>query len=273
MNNEFKVKDEMVLMIVQGREILFDLDDFPKVNMFRRWELSRGKSVLARYLKDGKRGSIALYKVIMGAKFVKWINGNIFDYRKKNLLFLEYPEREYPRGVYVKGNSYKIVKDVVIVEMVCKGNIYIALADYEDYPIISKYTWGTSVDKRTRYAKSTERVGDVFKGITMHRLILGVSDPSIVVDHINGNKLDNRKSNLRMCKQVENCHNQYRHRDGTVGITKSHYNSWDVHLLIDGVSHRKRVKTFEDAVTLYNKWQDEFNPSGLGAEEENESKS
>jgi hypothetical protein len=272
MNNKYEVEGDVVTMIVCGRQVLFDLEFFPKIDIFKRWELSRGKAILSRYQKNGKRCSISLHKLIIGSKFVKWLNGNVFDYRRENLIALEYPEREHPRGIYLKGNKYRIDKEVVVVEIKCKGKIYEAYIDYDDYPLISKYTWNTNDDPRAGYAKSTERVGESIKGVNMHRLILGITGTSIIVDHINGNKLDNRKCNLRVCKQVENCHNQYRHRDGTVGITKSPYDSWDVHLRIDGVSHRRRVKTFEDAVALYDKWQNEFNPSGLHVGGENESK-
>lgn len=266
MNNKYEIKGDVVTMIVHGAQVLFDTEYFSKVNNFKRWELSRGKAILARYPEDGKRRSITLHKIILESKFVKWLNGNVFDYRRKNLMALEYPERNHPRGVYLKGNKYRIENGVVVVLIKCKGKPYEAYIDYEDYPLISKYTWNTNENPRSGYATSTERVGETVKAINMHRLIMGITDSTVIVDHVNGNKLDNRKCNLRICKQVENCHNQYRHREGTVGITKSHYNSWDVHLFINGISYRKRVKTLEDAVALYNKWQDEFNPSGLNIE-------
>jgi len=40
----------------------------------------------------------------------------------------------------------------------------------------------------------------------LHREIMG-ADSSVVVDHINGDKLDNRRQNLRLCTQGQNCLN------------------------------------------------------------------
>lgn len=41
----------------------------------------------------------------------------------------------------------------------------------------------------------------------MHRLILGDAAKGLVVDHINGDGLDNRRANLRLCTQGENARN------------------------------------------------------------------
>lgn len=62
--------------------------------------------------------------------------------------------------------------------------------------------------------------------IPLHRIILNHIDKDDI-DHINHNKLDNRKINLRICSRSENMHNTDLRRDNTTGykgvykITKS----------------------------------------------------
>jgi hypothetical protein len=64
------------------------------------------------------------------------------------------------------------------------------------------------------------------EGLAMHRLILGLSlgDPD-QIDHINGDKLDNRRSNLRIATRSQNLANQQKSR----GATSSRYKGvhWD----------------------------------------------
>lgn len=50
--------------------------------------------------------------------------------------------------------------------------------------------------------------------VRLHRLIMNAPE-GMVVDHLNGDKLDNRRSNLRLCSQLENAKN----RHGTTGFT------------------------------------------------------
>jgi len=51
----------------------------------------------------------------------------------------------------------------------------------------------------------------------LHREIMG-ADLSVVVDHINGDKLDNRRKNLRICTQQENCLNTRLRSNNTSGV-------------------------------------------------------
>ncbi|MCU5510288.1 HNH endonuclease [Bacillus cereus] len=64
----------------------------------------------------------------------------------------------------------------------------------------------------------------------LHRVILGIDDPDIVVDHINGDTLDNRKCNLRACSHLENQKNAIRK-----GYTyRKRINKFQVRIFFDG---------------------------------------
>lgn len=75
-----------------------------------------------------------------------------------------------------------------------------ALVDVEDYPLLSKYSWYY----REGYAVS--KIND--KETRMHRLVMRETDPEIVIDHKNRNRLDNRRSNLRRYNFLQNANNR-----------------------------------------------------------------
>lgn len=87
-----------------------------------------------------------------------------------------------------------------------------AIIDEEDYPLIKDHKW-RPMKSPTKGRDLFYAVRDVYKEgkrttLTMHRVIL-FPPKSYVIDHINGDGLDNRKSNLRAVTQRENLHNQH----------------------------------------------------------------
>lgn len=83
-----------------------------------------------------------------------------------------------------------------------------AIVDDEDFESLSQYKWRFD----GRYAT---RLGDS-KKVYMHRAIAG-NDSTLDTDHINRDKLDNRKSNLRICTRTVNNFNQPIRADNTSG--------------------------------------------------------
>lgn len=85
------------------------------------------------------------------------------------------------------------------------------LVDDEDWPLIEGYNWWGVQQRNTWYAKAWHKYGVKHyqrTKITMHRVILDVENPRIWVDHIDGNGLNNQRSNLRVATYSENAVNR-----------------------------------------------------------------
>jgi hypothetical protein len=78
-----------------------------------------------------------------------------------------------------------------------------AKVDDEDYERINKYNWYFN----NGYASRQTRERTKLKRVFMHRFVMGC-EKGKVIDHINQDRLDNRKSNLRVCSQKQNVCNQ-----------------------------------------------------------------
>lgn len=76
--------------------------------------------------------------------------------------------------------------------------------DDEDYPVLSRLNWYVS---DCGYAVTDSPV----KHLKMHKLIIGPIGKIAVIDHIDRDKLNNQKSNLRVVSQKENCRNTDKH--------------------------------------------------------------
>ena len=98
--------------------------------------------------------------------------------------------------------------------------------------------------------------------ILLHRLITNCSD-DYVVDHINGNVLDNRKSNLRFCSISQNAMNQKlssRNKSGHKGIFwDKNRNKWRVTISINKRPVMVgRYDTIEEALMARDEAEDRY---------------
>ena len=80
-----------------------------------------------------------------------------------------------------------------------------AIVDNEDYIKLNKITWYYDYRKYGGYAKHSDKKNNT--SIYMHRIILNSKNDKFV-DHINGNTLDNRKINLRICTPQQSVMNR-----------------------------------------------------------------
>ena len=104
--------------------------------------------------------------------------------------------RETSRDKASKNNEYIISDDHA--EIILNSGHH-ALIDTEDVEFCKKHYW---YENDQGYVLST---GDSRgKNIRLHRLLMHIEDDNSVIDHINGNPLDNRKQNLRICNRGNN---------------------------------------------------------------------
>lgn len=75
--------------------------------------------------------------------------------------------------------------------------------DDQDFSYLNQFRWGPLKSGKLIYA--TGWVNG--RTIPMHRLLMS-APKGVVVDHLNHDPLDNRRSNLRLCTQRENVSNQ-----------------------------------------------------------------
>ena len=75
--------------------------------------------------------------------------------------------------------------------------------------------------KTWNWRKRTDGYFQNYKGERLHRVVMGVTNSKIIIDHINNIKADNRLNNLRKATRQENNRNKETHNEhGVVGLSK-----------------------------------------------------
>lgn len=113
-----------------------------------------------------------------------------------------------------------------------------AIVDDDDFEKVSQYKWQAVPDKSgIFYARRRQTINGKRVCIRMHRFIISPNDYE-VVDHINGNTLDNRKSNLRIATQQQNKFNckKINAQSGFRGVQKTNKNgnTWRARIHYNG---------------------------------------
>lgn len=104
----------------------------------------------------------------------------------------------------------------------------VALVDDEDFERLSQFKWCAYTGGCNYYAMTNIRKKDGKRtSLQMHRFIMSVFDSKTIIDHINGNGLDNRKDNLRICTQAENTRNRSKSLNNTSGFKGVYWHKYD----------------------------------------------
>jgi hypothetical protein len=133
------------------------------------------------------------------------------------------------------------------------------LVDDDDYPNLIKRQWQASSSRDRIYAIRTDGWKESKKTVRMHRFIMKAKSGE-QVDHINGNTLDNRKQNLRICNNEQNGWNKKTAKNNTSGYKgvvfedRRTKKKWRARIRFKGkVISLKYHTTKEEAASAYNK--------------------
>ncbi len=117
-----------------------------------------------------------------------------------------------------KVNEYEIIDGYVRVKL---NDTDYMFCDIDDWQRLKKYGWGKSVGGYV--VSGTKEEGDIY----FHKKVTNTT--SEIVDHINRNKLDNRKCNLRITNQRVNAINSKlpsNNTSGHKGVRLNKHGSW-----------------------------------------------
>lgn len=127
---------------------------------------------------------------------------------------------------------------------------YSTLVDDELVPYLGSWKWSYS----SGYARRQEYLGKkdgkrTFRLVYLHRLIMNAPKGK-QVDHINGDTLDNRKSNLRVVTRSLNQHNRKiscRNQSGATGVYWHKQRSkWHAQVMVD--RKKKSLGLFDEVL-------------------------
>jgi hypothetical protein len=95
-----------------------------------------------------------------------------------------------------------------------RGNFKVVIDD-EDWTTVKNYKWSIHYKNgKVESVQTTVRKRGVKTTLILHRLIMNVCTQ---IDHIDGNALNNKKENLRVCSTAENCRNRDKHKSNSSG--------------------------------------------------------
>jgi hypothetical protein len=130
----------------------------------------------------------------------------------------------------------------------------IVLVDDEDFEELSKYTW---TNDGKGYAVRSDKDSKRKSKIRMHRQVMGFPD-GFLIDHIDGNPLNNQKENLRIVTMSGNgCNRHLKSKDKSSKYFGVHHNkasgSWVAVLAFEGKSYYLGAyRTEVEAAVAYN---------------------
>ena len=129
----------------------------------------------------------------------------------------------------------------------------VALVDDEDFEWISQWNWSAVSTQRRNGGYAMRRDNRSGKTILMHREILEAPEGS-EVDHINGNGLDNRRSNLRFATRQQGQANRRVFNNSQSGYKGVHFDKqmgkWKMVFSVHFDSAEEAAKMYDDLARI-----------------------
>lgn len=174
----------------------------------------------------------------------EFINGSIGNILKLS----ELSNEEYIRIINNKSSDIQSLNTFILSDdstyytgYTQKNEIFIFDND-EKYEYIKSFTWRIT---NQGYVQNN-------KGEKLHRVVMGVKDREVFVNHIGGNKYDCRKSMLSISDSLDNSKEKKissRNNSGIVGLMKrGKNNKWVGNIKINDLSIYSKYKTKDEAL-------------------------
>lgn len=133
---------------------------------------------------------------------------------------------------------------------------YSVTVDAQDVKLLSAHKWSANVNGAKVYAVRTVKRNGIKRKIYMHRMILEAT-AGVEVDHLNGNGLDNRRCNLRLCTSQQNkwnksCYSASGYK-GVIKMNRPGKKIWSSRIFVNGTSYfLGNWEAAEDAAIAYD---------------------
>jgi hypothetical protein len=131
---------------------------------------------------------------------------------------------------------------------------YETWVDIEDLPLLAGRAMHANVTPAGRVYAAITRDQRPFG---LHRFLAG-AERGTFVDHINGDELDNRRANLRLCTRKQNAQNRaaqvrsYQEQGRYLGVRRTHLGHWRATICGQQSANLGTYDTPEDAARAYD---------------------